>query len=122
MLHNPPFRCSFLLLFVAKCDLLLLFKIQNALASLTARVKLNEKGLVEGEDVESCTSRTQFYLEKGDLAKAVAEVERLSPRIKESAAKEWLIVAKDRLAVEQAAREIKAHVTASAKELAQAHV
>ena len=50
----------------------------HVLGSVTALLTLAPQGPVEGNDAEAIFSRTAHYLEAGDLASAVHEIEALT--------------------------------------------
>ena len=76
---------------------------------LCAAVYIQPEGLVPGDDIESVLSRAQFYLDSGDLLRAVRQVECLEGmplRICQS----WLEAARGRLVVSQSLQVLRAHV------------
>lgn len=75
-----------------------------------ATVTIAPKGPIEGTDAEAIFSRTAHFLEAGDLESAVKEMDTLTDYPAE-VANDWIVEAKSRLLLEQAAKVIKAHVS-----------
>ncbi|KAF0718432.1 Aste57867_1696 [Aphanomyces stellatus] len=73
-------------------------------------------GPIKGDDAEAIFSRADFALRGGDIESAVSEVEKLSglPR---DVVSDWVAAAKSRLAVEQTAKVVKAHISLLAASL-----
>jgi len=88
-------------------------------SQLLAIITVPEKGFVDENryDSEALLARAEFYLEKGELYKAVTEIEQLTgwPA---KLAQDWIQAARERLIVEQNIELIKAHVYT----LAAAHI
>ncbi|TDH71049.1 hypothetical protein CCR75_004632 [Bremia lactucae] len=66
-------------------------------------------GPIEGNDVDAVFSRADFAVQAGNLEKAVDEMKALSG-IPAQISQDWITAAESRLAVEQTAKVIKAHV------------
>ncbi|KAJ3215999.1 Formation of crista junctions protein 1 [Dinochytrium kinnereticum] len=74
---------------------------------------MRKSGLVAGDDVESVLSRTQYYLEQGDLESSARELNQLKGWPKKIAS-DWLIQARLHLEVKQAYEVIDCHLKLSA--------
>ncbi|KAE9040753.1 hypothetical protein PR001_g6922 [Phytophthora rubi] len=66
-------------------------------------------GPVEGPDTDAVLSRAEFALKAGDIEKAILEMKGLSG-IPAQVSQDWIAAAESRLAVEQTAKLVKAHV------------
>ncbi|KAG6614665.1 mitochondrion protein [Phytophthora cinnamomi] len=66
-------------------------------------------GPVEGTDTDAVLSRAEFALKAGDIEEAIAEMKGLSG-IPAQVSQDWIAAAESRLAVEQTAKVVKAHV------------
>lgn len=66
-------------------------------------------GPIEGLDTDAVLSRAEFALKAGDIEKAVEEMKGLSG-LPARLSQDWIAAAKSRLALEQTAKIIKAHV------------
>ncbi|CEG41248.1 mitochondrion protein [Plasmopara halstedii] len=66
-------------------------------------------GPIEGTDTDAVLSRAEFALKSGDIEKAVEEMKALSG-LPAQVSHDWISAAQSRLAVEQTAKVIKAHV------------
>ena len=66
-------------------------------------------GPIEGADTDAVLSRAEFALRAGDIEKAVVEMKGLSG-LPAQVSQDWIAAAESRLAVEQTAKVIKAHV------------
>lgn len=70
-----------------------------------------ERALVGGDDAQACLSRAGYHLEGGDLARCVAELERVRGYAADHGAlPAWLAGARARLTVQQAADVVRAHL------------
>lgn len=74
---------------------------------LSTLVVIRRVGEVAGETAEAIVARAEARLGAGDLAAAIAEVEKLSGEAAERAA-DWLKIARARLALDRAQAEIEA--------------
>ncbi|CAI5723357.1 unnamed protein product [Peronospora farinosa] len=66
-------------------------------------------GPIEGTDTDAILSRAEFAVKAGDIEKAIAEMKGLSG-LPAQVSQDWISAAESRLAVEQTAKVIKAHV------------
>ncbi|KAL3665460.1 hypothetical protein V7S43_009495 [Phytophthora oleae] len=66
-------------------------------------------GPVEGTDTDAVLSRAEFALKAGDIEKAIVEMKGLSG-LPAQVSQDWIAAAESRLAVEQTAKVVKAHV------------
>ncbi|CAH0482411.1 unnamed protein product [Peronospora belbahrii] len=66
-------------------------------------------GPIEGTDTDAILSRAEFAVKAGDIEKAVMEMKGLSG-LPAQVSQDWISAAESRLAVEQTAKVIKAHV------------
>uniref|UniRef100_A0AAV1TNQ4 Mitofilin n=1 Tax=Peronospora matthiolae TaxID=2874970 RepID=A0AAV1TNQ4_9STRA len=66
-------------------------------------------GPIEGTDADAVLSRAEFALRAGDIEKAIVEMKGLSG-LPAQVSQDWIAAAESRLAVEQTAKVIKAHV------------
>lgn len=67
-------------------------------------------GPIEGDEPEAVLSRADYALKAGDIEKAVSEMKALKGFPAEIA-RDWITAAEDRLAVEQTAKIVKAHIS-----------
>lgn len=78
-------------------------------ATALAAVTIKPRGLVEGAGADEVLARAAYHVERGDLPKAVAELDALPPQgLPGKVVKDWLRDAKGRLLVEQAVRAMAA--------------
>jgi len=84
----------------------------RTLARLESLVTVRKLGEVEGDSAEAVVARAESRLDLGDLAAAVAEVEKLSGAPAEVAAG-WLADARKRLAVDRAVAALAARGAAA---------
>ena len=87
---------------------------QRMLARVTSSLTFASKGMVEGDSAESRLARAGYYLETGNLVAAVREIDALDDAAKVPAS-HWLILAKERLAAQQAIKLARAHVKCTAE-------
>ncbi|ETW07746.1 hypothetical protein H310_02188 [Aphanomyces invadans] len=73
-------------------------------------------GPIQGNDAEAIISRAEYALRAGDIEAAVVEVDKLSGLPREVVS-DWVAAAKSRLAVEQTAKVVKAHISLLAASL-----
>ncbi|DAZ96457.1 TPA: hypothetical protein N0F65_006503 [Lagenidium giganteum] len=66
-------------------------------------------GPIEGNDAEAIFSRADYALKAGDIEKAVEEMKGLTG-LPADVSKDWVEAAESRLAVEQTAKVVKAHI------------
>ncbi|EEY56915.1 uncharacterized protein PITG_10455 [Phytophthora infestans T30-4] len=66
-------------------------------------------GPIEGRDTDAVLSRAEFALKAGDIEKAIVEMKGLSG-LPAQVSQDWIAAAESRLAVEQTAKVVKAHV------------
>ncbi|KUF96056.1 hypothetical protein AM588_10006241 [Phytophthora nicotianae] len=66
-------------------------------------------GPIEGKDTDAVLSRAEFALKAGDIEKAIVEMKGLSG-LPAQVSQDWIAAAESRLAVEQTAKVVKAHV------------
>ncbi|OWY96714.1 hypothetical protein PHMEG_00032950 [Phytophthora megakarya] len=67
-------------------------------------------GPIEGTDADAVLSRAEFALKAGDIEKAIVEMKGLSG-LPAEVSQDWIAAAESRLAVEQTAKVVKAHVS-----------
>jgi len=79
--------------------------ISGAVRRFSEVVTVRPVGLVEGDDPGSAAARAEFYLNSGDLAAAVKELDSLSPEAAAPAA-DWRAKADARLAVNDALADV----------------
>ncbi|RQM28022.1 hypothetical protein B5M09_000331 [Aphanomyces astaci] len=73
-------------------------------------------GPIQGTDAEAVFSRAEYALRGGDIESAVAEVDKLTG-LPHDVVADWVAAAKSRLAVEQTAKVVKAHISLLAASL-----
>ncbi|KAF1773743.1 Mitochondrial inner membrane protein Mitofilin [Phytophthora cactorum] len=66
-------------------------------------------GPIDGKDTDAVLSRAEFALKAGDIEKAIVEMKGLSG-LPAQVSQDWIAAAESRLAVEQTAKVVKAHV------------
>ncbi|KAL4172767.1 hypothetical protein KRP22_007929 [Phytophthora ramorum] len=66
-------------------------------------------GPIEGTDADAVLSRAEFALKAGDIEKSIVEMKALSG-LPAQVSQDWIAAAESRLAVEQTAKVVKAHV------------
>ncbi|TYZ63837.1 hypothetical protein PybrP1_001433 [[Pythium] brassicae (nom. inval.)] len=66
-------------------------------------------GPIEGDDTDAVFSRADYALKAGDIESALGELKALSG-VPAQVAQDWVAAAESRLAVEQTAKVVKAHV------------
>ncbi|KAL4102688.1 hypothetical protein PRIC1_006431 [Phytophthora ramorum] len=66
-------------------------------------------GPIEGTDTDAVLSRAEFALKAGDIEKSIVEMKALSG-LPAQVSQDWIAAAESRLAVEQTAKVVKAHV------------
>eukprot|EP00514_Thraustochytrium_sp_LLF1b_P004420 CAMPEP_0184514564 /NCGR_PEP_ID=MMETSP0198_2-20121128/4034_1 /TAXON_ID=1112570 /ORGANISM="Thraustochytrium sp., Strain LLF1b" /LENGTH=672 /DNA_ID=CAMNT_0026904769 /DNA_START=137 /DNA_END=2155 /DNA_ORIENTATION=+ len=85
-------------------------RVVSALSFRTPQPAQEETPNTVQNSQEKALARAQYYLvEQSDLAAAVKEMESLEGRVRE-VANDWIVSAKDRIAVEQALHVVKTHV------------
>lgn len=67
-------------------------------------------GPIEGTSPDAVFSRADYALKAGDIEKAVSELKTLTG-LPAEVSRDWIAAAEDRLAVEQTAKVIKAHIS-----------
>ncbi|KAJ0408626.1 hypothetical protein P43SY_008973 [Pythium insidiosum] len=67
-------------------------------------------GPIQGDDAEAVFSRADYALKAGDIEQAVQEMKGLSG-LPAEVSKDWVAAAESRLAVEQTAKVVKAHIS-----------
>ncbi|TMW65731.1 hypothetical protein Poli38472_008373 [Pythium oligandrum] len=67
-------------------------------------------GPIEGDDADAIYSRADYALKAGDIEGAVTELKALKG-LPAEVTQDWLSAAEDRLAVEQTAKVVKAHIS-----------
>ncbi|RLN97693.1 hypothetical protein BBJ28_00012352, partial [Nothophytophthora sp. Chile5] len=83
--------------------------IGQAFGSALSLLMIPPGGPIEGTDADAVLSRAEFALKAGDIEKAIDEMKGLSG-VPAQVSKDWISAAESRLAVEQTAKVIKAHV------------
>ncbi|CAK4678754.1 unnamed protein product [Aphanomyces euteiches] len=73
-------------------------------------------GPIQGDDAEAIFSRADYALRGGDIESALIEMDKLAGLPREVVS-DWVAAAKSRLAVEQTAKVVKAHVSLLAASL-----
>ncbi|KAG9408028.1 hypothetical protein AC1031_021268 [Aphanomyces cochlioides] len=73
-------------------------------------------GPIQGDDAEAIFSRADYALRGGDIESALIEMDKLAGLPREVVS-DWVVAAKSRLAVEQTAKVVKAHVSLLAASL-----
>ena len=88
--------------------------LKKKVSELASSLTFASKGMVEGDSAESRLARAGYYLEAGNLVAAVREIDALDDAAKVPAS-HWLILAKERLAAQQAIKLARAHVKCTAE-------
>ncbi|RLN45875.1 hypothetical protein BBJ28_00022255, partial [Nothophytophthora sp. Chile5] len=83
--------------------------IGQAFGSALSLLMIPPGGPIEGTDADAVLSRAEFALKAGDIEKAIDEMKGLSG-VPAQVSKDWISAAESRLAVEQTAKVVKAHV------------
>eukprot|EP00455_Lapot_gusevi_P034095 TRINITY_DN3750_c0_g1_i1.p1 TRINITY_DN3750_c0_g1~~TRINITY_DN3750_c0_g1_i1.p1 ORF type:complete len:192 (+),score=75.58 TRINITY_DN3750_c0_g1_i1:50-577(+) len=88
----------------------------HALAFVTSKLLLRERTPYPGDSAQQIISRCGFFLQGGDLASAVQELDKLEG-LPKTLAEDWLLAARTRLVVLQAMDAAKAHMAISSLSL-----
>lgn len=81
--------------------------IGQLIGTVLANVSSSPNGYISGPGVEESLARAAFFLERGKLKEAVVEVNGMEGYAKKIA-HDWVLLAEDRLLVDQAVRALKA--------------
>ncbi|KAG7387258.1 hypothetical protein PHYPSEUDO_014544 [Phytophthora pseudosyringae] len=83
--------------------------IGQAFGTALSMLMIPPGGPVEGTDPDAVLSRAEFALKAGDIEKAIEEMKALTG-LPAQVSQDWIAAAESRLAVEQTAKVVKAHV------------
>ncbi|KAG2530655.1 hypothetical protein JM16_001524 [Phytophthora kernoviae] len=83
--------------------------IGQAFGSALSLLMIPPGGPIEGTDTDAVLSRAEFALKAGDIENAITEMKGLSG-LPAEVSQDWIAAAESRLAVEQTAKVVKAHV------------
>lgn len=83
--------------------------IGQAFGTVLSLLMIPPGGPIEGTDTDAILSRAEFAVKAGDIEKAIMEMKGLSG-LPAQVSQDWIVAAESRLAVEQTAKVIKAHV------------